>query len=763
GDDVAARLKAINVPDMTETELKMHWLALQETAQREREEGEQDSQYLQRIYEAGKGNPGLQHLLFQPLLKGETIALDRALERIGKYRATQTEQGDLSVDDLDKYLQRIALEVYSRALSDTELQLLRLLTLFDFPVPEELLLQAGPKAGIDDPAAALQRLDNFGLLNHWSEKGLEEHVSCYGLAEKAVEPLDREDRNFLAKVCAPLLWRIWFKEFLEEYAVPETETFKESIDFILANHFPSKYKGELPLSGETEQRRIAALHRLCIQNSLADWDELGFDAVTFISYLELSLSLHFFSKLQTSGAALEDLSPFQFTELYKIFDKERSKFQELAKEHPQDIIRLLFDQFSGRGELLSRAYFLFLGELDKTTEKFLQEVNLTDDESRLNAALQLAKTNNEKAVVYGDYANFLADQKQDYAAAEAMYERAVEADPNHANNLGNYAVFLENQKQDYPAAEVMYERAVEADPKHANNLGNYALFLKNQKQDYPAAETMYERAVEADPKHANNLGNYALFLKNQKQDYPAAEAMYERAVEADPKHARNLGNYALFLKNQKQDYPAAEAMYERAVEADPKHARNLGWYAILLEQQKRNDEAEQMYERAVEADPKHARNLGNYAYFLHFQKQDYPAAEAMYERAIKADSQHAHNLAGYAIFLDLYKSDYAAAEKMYQRAIEAAPENANCLGNYARLLFLGGDKTKAVEMLEQAERHQEKYPPDLSVELAFYRYAHCQPQPLSPLKKLLLNGVRSLDWNLKDNVRRAEQDGHPNP
>ena len=105
----------------------------------------------------------MQHLLFQPLLKGETVALDRALERIDDYRATQTEQGDSPSDDLDKYLQRIALEVYSSALSDTELQLLRLLILFDFPVPEELLLQAGPKVGIADPGTALQRLDNFGL------------------------------------------------------------------------------------------------------------------------------------------------------------------------------------------------------------------------------------------------------------------------------------------------------------------------------------------------------------------------------------------------------------------------------------------------------------------------------------------------------------------------------------------------------------------------------------------------------------------------
>jgi tetratricopeptide (TPR) repeat protein len=93
-----------------------------------------------------------------------------------------------------------------------------------------------------------------------------------------------------------------------------------------------------------------------------------------------------------------------------------------------------------------------------------------------------------------------------------MFKRAVEADPNHANNLGNYAVFLQNIRRDYDAAEAMFKRAVEADPNHANHLGNYAVFLQNIRRDYDAAEAMFKRAVEADPDHANTLGNYAQML-----------------------------------------------------------------------------------------------------------------------------------------------------------------------------------------------------------------------------------------------------------
>ena len=113
---------------------------------------------------------------------------------------------------------------------------------------------------------------------------------------------------------------------------------------------------------------------------------------------------------------------------------------------------------------------------------------------------------------------------------------------------------MEEQQKDYDKAEEYYQRAVEADPKHANILGNYANFLCDQRKDYDKAEEYYQRAVEADPKHANILGNYANFLCDQRKDDDKAEEYYRRAVEANPKDANNLGNYAVFLKNQRKDY-----------------------------------------------------------------------------------------------------------------------------------------------------------------------------------------------------------------
>ncbi|NVJ91810.1 MAG: tetratricopeptide repeat protein, partial [Methylocystaceae bacterium] len=175
------------------------------------------------------------------------------------------------------------------------------------------------------------------------------------------------------------------------------------------------------------------------------------------------------------------------------------------------------------------------------------------------------------------------------------------------------------------------------------------------------------------------------------------------------------------------------------------------------------DKADKMYQRAIEADPDNANTLWRYAVFLSEQKQDYDEADKMYQRAIEADPDNALLLAYYATFLSDQKQEYHEANKMHKRAIEADPDNANNLGNYAKFLFLIEQNANAISILERAESLAHTEADDLSTELAFYRYAHCPPHALRPLKRLLLKDIRSLDWYLQNNVSVAQRNGHPAP
>jgi len=74
------------------------------------------------------------------------------------------------------------------------------------------------------------------------------------------------------------------------------------------------------------------------------------DAQNFLDLLKFSLSLNTMEKKRVIDA-VPTLSQFQFDELTKVFTEERTKFKDLAKEHPEDIKKLVTKQQKEWGEL----------------------------------------------------------------------------------------------------------------------------------------------------------------------------------------------------------------------------------------------------------------------------------------------------------------------------------------------------------------------------------------------------------------------------
>ena len=83
------------------------------------------------------------------------------------------------------------------------------------------------------------------------------------------------------------------------------------------------------------------------------------DEKDFLDLLKHSLSLNTMEKKRVIDA-VPTLSQFQFDELAKVFTEERVKFKELAKEHPDDIKKLLKKQ---------QSEWLQLGDLYKSEKE----------------------------------------------------------------------------------------------------------------------------------------------------------------------------------------------------------------------------------------------------------------------------------------------------------------------------------------------------------------------------------------------------------
>jgi hypothetical protein len=62
-----------------------------------------------------------------------------------------------------------------------------------------------------------------------------------------------------------------------------------------------------------------------------------------------------------------------------------------------------------------------------------------------------------------------------YVHTYLQYNAALEADGTHATTLYNYARLLQEEKRELGAAENMFKRALQSDPDHSHVLCSYGL------------------------------------------------------------------------------------------------------------------------------------------------------------------------------------------------------------------------------------------------------------------------------------------------
>lgn len=218
------------------------------------------------------------------------------------------------------------------------------------------------------------------------------------------------------------------------------------------------------------------------------------------------------------------------------------------------------------------------------------------------------------------------------------------------------------------------------------------------------------------------------------------------------------------LPDTAPDAAALKEAVERADEAFP------NWMAPLMAANRLEitdpDGADAIYAKGIEQFPDSASLLTSYGVFLKHVRKDYDQAEECYRRALNADPDRASTLGNYAILLKDVRKDYDRAEEYYRRALDANPDEANNLANYAGFLLARGRSDKGLQMMDAVFRLTDAFvPSNVAAETWFYAFAHRpaegRTEALRNLKRDLEAGARSPGWNLKDNIARAREDGHP--
>jgi tetratricopeptide (TPR) repeat protein len=209
-DDLAARLVAVQLPPMDETQRdkQMRAAARLAAASTGGDAADETRAALEaKIKSAAGGNPGLQAILSRPLLVGEIEAADHAVAAVEHYLASGEVPNEASA--AAEFFAQDSLTALKGILTSAEAEQLRAATLFSVPVPRAVLAAAGAALSVAEPEAAIHRLLGLGLVDLYPAPGDLEDAAANPLGRPLVPALTKAETARLAEAAIKPLYTFW--------------------------------------------------------------------------------------------------------------------------------------------------------------------------------------------------------------------------------------------------------------------------------------------------------------------------------------------------------------------------------------------------------------------------------------------------------------------------------------------------------------------------------------------------------------------------
>ncbi len=194
---------------------------------------------------------------------------------------------------------------------------------------------------------------------------------------------------------------------------------------------------------------------------------------------------------------------------------------------------------------------------------------------------------------------------ENYEAAIAAGDRAIELNPNNIELYGYIAPAYYNIKQ-YDKAIEVYKKALAA--VDSTDTEHHSMFLggmgdaKFSMGDTIGAFSLYDQAIEIDPNNVSILNNYAYFLTLCNRDLDKAERMSAKTVQAEPQNATFLDTYAWVFYKRKE-YTMAQLYIEMAIKNERRPSSDIyDHYGDILLAVGNKQEALKQWKKALELD-----------------------------------------------------------------------------------------------------------------------------------------------------------------
>lgn len=281
-------------------------------------------------------------------------------------------------------------------------------------------------------------------------------------------------------------------------------------------------------------------------------------------------------------------------------------------------------------------------------------------------------------------------QNGDLSAAQDIYRKIIESDPDHADALHLSGV-VAYQIGKYSIAISMIIRAIRncpANPYYHTNLGT----VFQAVEQYEKAIQCYQKAIDINPDYAEayyNMGN-VLVARNE---YEKAIHWYRNVLRILPNHLDAVYNMANCYKKLEQYHQAID-FYTKAIRINPDHSashNNMGNAYMALNKKKK---AAGCYKRALKIFPDFPEALYNLAQ-TYQRTGRVREALSLYQKALEHNPAYAaayNNLGN--IFQDLGMVNDAIL--CFQKALSAQPEFLEALNNMGNCFKDMGEIDKAL-------------------------------------------------------------------
>jgi len=239
---------------------------------------------------------------------------------------------------------------------------------------------------------------------------------------------------------------------------------------------------------------------------------------------------------------------------------------------------------------------------------------------------------------------------------------------------------------DLAAAEAGYDRVLEAEPNNSD-----ALFLSGtlyaQQARWPQAADALRRLVAAHPSHLDGWLHLAHVMDQLGQAAEAARC-YETVVSRRPGDAQSW--FHLGLANfQCKQFEAAERAYRRYVELVPDSVEGHFNLAATLQDLGRLDDAQRQYRRVLALAPGQVeahRSLGNIAWL----ERRYLDAAEQFRAGLAGAPTDVELLSNLGVMLQKLNR-MEEAEAAFRQALALDPRHVNAHFNLGLILLLRGE------------------------------------------------------------------------